>query len=274
MPTPTFIPLRERADLKNKQGPVYSHVWSPDGAWLAIAGYNQVSVWDFVAHNRAAELSHPGYLWGVAWSPDGARLASASQNGTVKVWDTNTYTESASFITGWAFCVTWAPDGQQLAVGTYEGTIQIWDIETSEQIREINGVSPLVSLAWSPDGNLIAAGHLDSAIILWDVESGAQIGSLTGYTTVRSDVNGLAWSPDGQILASAHQDGRVRLWIFRAANCCLPSVHMRAGCVASPGRRMGVGWPPPAKIAGRVFGIQPQANNSARWSTTACRCGA
>ena len=227
-PEPTAVPptstakivakkLIERGDLRTGKGPVYSQDWSADGHWLVTADFDQVRVWDATSYREAGLLDgHTDFIWGLAWSPSSEALilASASQDGSVRLWDVETYTQTALLETGWAFCVDWSPDGKQLAVGIYTGEIQIWDAAEGQLLRtrKSETPTPIISIAWSPDGRTIAAGELDGEIYWWEAETGKLLHTITGYTSARSDTNGLAWSPDGSLLASAHQDGKVRLW--------------------------------------------------------------
>ncbi len=242
-PVPTLQPLVEQADLKNNQGPVYSHVWSPDGSLLAAAGYAQVNLWEVKTRQHTILQGHSSYVWGVAWAPDGKTLASASQDGTVRLWDMAAYTQTATLETGWAFCVDWSPDGSRLVVGTNSGELQVWDPATPEQLSSwaSPSSSPIISVGWSPDGKVIASGEWSGEIYLWEVESGQIRRSLSGYTSKRSDTNGLAWSPDGRTLATAHQDGAIRLWDIQSGE-------MIRLIEAHTGWARGVAWSPDGSL--------------------------
>lgn len=234
--------LREWADLRPGQGPVYSQDWSPDGRLLVTADYDQVKVWDIESRREAGVLvGHTSFVWGLAWSPStsGSVLASASQDGSVRLWDVSTYAETAILEIGWAFCVAWSPDGSQLAVGNKAGKVQIWDVATQQLLDSWQSAasSPIISVAWSPDGKTVASGEWGGEIYLWDTETGRVHTSLAGYTTNRCDVNGLAWSPDGSTLASAHQDGQLRLWDVETGQ-------MVRAIEAHTGWARGVAWSP------------------------------
>ncbi len=240
-PTARAKRLREWADLRPGQGPVYSQDWSPDDRWLVTADYDQIKVWDIESRREAGVLvGHSSFVWGLAWSPDGSVLASASQDGSVRLWDVSAYTETAVLETGWRpFCVVWSPDGSRLAVGNDAGLVQIWDVATEQLLDfwQSAAGSLIISIAWSPDGKTIASGEWGGGIYLWDVETGQVRTSFTGYTTDRCDVNGLAWSPDGSTLASAHQDGQMRLWNVETGNM-VRAIEAHAGWVR------GVAWSP------------------------------
>lgn len=239
---PTLTPLFEEVDLKSDKGPVYSHEWSPDGKRLALAGYEKIKLWSLETRKQNLLAGHSSYVWGVSWSPDGRQLASASQDGTLRLWDTEAYTQTAVLATGWAFSVDWSPDGSRLAVGTQAGVVQVWDADSLEKLAdwESPSGSAIISLGWSPDGKQVAAGEWSGAISLWEADSGLRARTIDNYSSKRSDTNGLAWSPDGRWLATAHQDGVVRIWDPQSGK-------LARAIDAHQGWARGVAWSPDGK---------------------------
>jgi len=248
--TPAIIPthapvfLIEGSEFKNTQGPVYSHSWSPDGNRLAMAGFEEVNLWYYSSRKLLARLQgHTSYVWGVAWSPDGKMLASASQDNSVRIWDSQVFTQMALLNTGFAFCVDWSPDGATLAVGNYGGQVQLYDTWTWDLIQEYSDIQTqaVINLDWSPDGSRVLAGGLSGKVVVWDVQTAQPVLTMNGYTTARSDANGVAWSPDGLILASAHQDGILRLWDAQNGD-------LRLEIPAHNGWARGLAWSPDSRM--------------------------
>lgn len=194
-------------------GPIYSLDWSPDGRWLASAGWGQVVAWEAQSADVSRVLEEPeSYTWSVVWSPGGDYLAAAGVDGVVRIWSAPDFTLAQSFGRRWVVCLAWSPEGDRLAVGYQGGNIEIFDWRSGEVLSQMRTGSVVIGLDWSADGGLLASGSLSGRVSVWDAASGEEMMRFDDYTQARRDANGVAWSPDGTILASAHQDGIVRIW--------------------------------------------------------------
>ena len=69
-----------------------SHVtFSPDGAWMASAGYNApIDIWDVETWQVVQTLEgHTDRVFGMAFAPDGSLLASGGYDNKVYLWGTS-----------------------------------------------------------------------------------------------------------------------------------------------------------------------------------------
>ncbi|MEX2307377.1 MAG: protein kinase [Pirellulales bacterium] len=80
--------------LRGHRGYAWKVAYSPDGRYLASAGWDStIKIWDLEAPESAEPVTlrgHAGYIFGLAFSPDGRRLASGSGyvgHGEIMVWD-------------------------------------------------------------------------------------------------------------------------------------------------------------------------------------------
>jgi WD40 repeat protein len=80
---------KEVAVLRGHDAPIPNLRFSPDGKWLASAGFTDenVRVWDVYGGRLISTLAgHSNWVMSVEFSPDGKTLASGSNDGTIKLW--------------------------------------------------------------------------------------------------------------------------------------------------------------------------------------------
>lgn len=244
--------------LRGHTNTIMSLAYSPDGAYLASAGYDgKILVWQ--TSDYTIRHQHNYYSRAVAFSPDGQTLACGDSDGRVLLFRANdgTLLRTLAEHTGVVFTVAFSPNGQYLASGGYDGTIKLWRLSDGVAVHTMSGFSRLVTrVAFSPDSAFLASASSDSRIRVWSVSSGAlaytielpdQVGYiLTTYTTDgqylvsagqyihfwrASDgehdrdggayddaVYSVAFSPDEQFLATGSADGSVKIWRVRDGN--------------------------------------------------------
>lgn len=116
-------------NLKHNSPSVAFH---PDGTRIAAAQEWGVIILDVPGRREVATLQgHKGKVACVAFSPDGRTLATGSWDGTVRLWETQTWTERQAFAwpVGRVYAVAFAPDGTRIAAAGDKGTIAVWDSE-------------------------------------------------------------------------------------------------------------------------------------------------
>jgi WD40 repeat protein len=109
----------------------------------------------------ATYRGHTDSVSTAAWSPDGAFIASAGWDTTVQIWEANTgkhhFTYSGHRIAnghrGLVYEVAWSPDGNCIA-STNGDEIAVWQAQTGE--RRLTLPLRELSVDWSPDGKYLA----------------------------------------------------------------------------------------------------------------------
>src|SRR5262249_16473290 len=115
---------------------------------------NQVFVWDVASGRRVATLPDglPIGAIATAFAPDGRTVATALPDGTIKLWETATWTMRAEFrghrerVTS----MTFAPDGR-LCTGGQDTTVLVW------QTRPATVTEGSLNSAWNDLGKTDSA---------------------------------------------------------------------------------------------------------------------
>jgi WD40 repeat protein/predicted Ser/Thr protein kinase len=147
--------------------------FSPDGLRLAVAGGNEVKLWDVTDGKELLALLHDHRVWSLAYSPDGRHLATGS--------------------------------GERPA---QNGVVTIWDLRTGQPVRLRPGhAGQLNSVAFSPDGKHIASPVSGNAVVIWEVNSGKEVQRFSSAARFSSSPgpgrSGVTFSPDGKRLTFA-----------------------------------------------------------------------
>jgi WD40 repeat protein len=164
----------EVAVLRGHQDFVRAVVFAPNGDWLASAGHEfdqTVRIWD-LSRNEPIEVltGHASSVWALAVSLDGRWLASGSTDGTVRLWDTSTWKQTAVLPHGTnVYGLAFHPDGTRLASACADNTIRLWDMATCQAVGELHGHGDYVhQVAFSPDGTRLVSASGDFTVRIWD----------------------------------------------------------------------------------------------------------
>ncbi|MEM7456682.1 MAG: c-type cytochrome domain-containing protein [Planctomycetota bacterium] len=210
-----FEGLVEEAFANDHTDILYSAVVSPDGRWLATAGYDRkIVIRDLESDSIKHELSgHNDAVYDLDFSPDSTTLISASGDQTVKVWDVESggRLDTLGQPLEEQFATCFSPDGNLIAGAGRDNRIRIWQF-TSRGITAINPIlharfaheGPIVALEFSPDGKWLISSAEDMTIKVWDTESFRQQATFENQSDV---VSAVAISPDSRRIFAGRLDG-------------------------------------------------------------------
>ena len=82
-------------------------------------------------------IGHTWGTWDLDMSADGTRMATVGRDGTVRLWDTQTWTQQLALPAhgGSAIAVRFSPDGRQLATLGEDGLARVWAMELDDLLR-------------------------------------------------------------------------------------------------------------------------------------------
>jgi WD40 repeat protein len=227
----TLKPIRSLPGHKDR---VTSAAYSPDGRWIATAGWDGTArIWDAQTGKEVRRLDvpaprdyNPAHLSRILFSPDNEFIVVAQQaapnEAGVMVWKRRTGEKVHEF-PGGTGSVAISPDGKLIACGGFglTGGIRIYELATGKMVREMHGPQThIFSLTFSPDGKMLVStgplprpdrgdgierlGHMPAVIRVWDVTTG----KVRPSTLQKLEPGGLgqclALSPDGRTLALAN----------------------------------------------------------------------
>ncbi|WAR04962.1 WSDU1-like protein [Mya arenaria] len=153
--------------------------------------------------------SHTSDVNGVCFSKSG-KLATCSADKTVRVWDTEDYSElPCSPLCGHTYyvhCCTFSPFGTQLASCSTDGKVIIWDLKTGEKkcIFQHESKAPIRVCKFSPNSSMLLSGGDDNNLCLWNLSTESLIVTYKGH---EGTVFGLDFTPDGHYIVSGSRCG-------------------------------------------------------------------
>jgi WD40 repeat protein/energy-coupling factor transporter ATP-binding protein EcfA2 len=215
---------------------------SPDGRRVAIAGREEVMLWDVDQQDITRSLTLPHSHWllnapgstSLAFSPDGRRLALGGWG--VAVWDMQDplHPMYASKPV-WVSSVAFSADGTTLAAGDADGGVDRFGLRTPLRPwrvlpRLTDQTRAVLAVAFSRQG-VLASSAEDGTVLLHDAT-----GQIVADTRQSEQLgSGLAFSPDGRSLAVGARDAAILLGVspasWRTQACAIvgPLVHFGQG---------------------------------------------
>lgn len=244
------------------EGQIYALALSPDGNWLAAAGWmtsacsqpcNDIRIFDLSSDQfelKALLRGHIDTISSLAFSPDGKNLVSGSSDNTAIIWSWDGVSgRSLHVLRGHKshiYGVGYTPDGRRIVTGSFDKTLRLWKALDGELITEMVGHTDKVqAVAISPRDGTIASGDRVGEMRLWDGETGKLLKVLANVNTV---VTALTFDGEGKRLVSATGEEPpflARVWDVSTGkqvatfekhdNTILDVVTNRSGLMASTG---------------------------------------
>ncbi len=202
----------EEVQLLEESPEATSLTFSPAGNQLAIAHFEQLSLWDVWGRAPLHFIDLRYGCTALAFSPDGVTLAVATLDPAIRLLDVATGTFVGRLC---GHCqdidaVIYSADGQVLASHSVDGQIRLWNTETWALLGELRAAEGYTkALAFVPGGRVLTGADTEGQIRFWDVRQSEERGTLAGH---RTWVYAVCYSADGSRLAAGSMDCTVRVW--------------------------------------------------------------
>lgn len=207
--------------------PVVSAIdYSPDGKYLAVAGFNEVLLYSADMTKLEARLiGLAERIQSLRFSPNSEYLAVAgglpARQGEVQVWKMadKKLVLSASFGYDTLYGVSWSPDGSKIAFGCADNNVRAIDAKTGQQVLQQGSHSdwPL-DTAFNPKGTHVVSVSRDMTVKLTEVATQRFIDNVTSITpgALRGGVNSVVSHPTRDEIVVGGADGKPKVYrIFR-----------------------------------------------------------
>ena len=193
-----------------------------------------------------ATLAPPLPQRSAVFSPDGTQILTATADGVVRIWDSASDKQIASFPGfGPLNDAAFSPDGKSIVTANDDGTARILNAINGKVTRILapsgSDTFAISSAAVSPDGTRIVTTYADGTARIWDARTGKQAGP-TLSAEQGNKLLGAAFSPDGKLIVTASSSGKARIYDAQtgAQQGVLPGSIGLLGAVFSPDSKLVV----------------------------------
>lgn len=199
--------------------------FSPDGAQVAVAGFNETLIFEtqnWQLQHRLVGLSPR--IEAVRYSPDGKWLAVAAGEpgitGELQVWNNENKQLERSVQLGGdtLFGVNWSPDSQLISFGMTDNTVRAVDLSGQQKLYQRAHEDWPRATTFTADGKHVISVSRDMTVKLTEVETERFIDNITSITpgALRGGMQALTRHPTRNEIVVGGADGTPKIYrVFR-----------------------------------------------------------
>ena len=254
--------------------PVTAMAFSPDGAFLLVGGYHEVTVWNTADGALTRRIKNVGQrVHAIVFLADQKTIAvgcgEPGRNGEVRLMDFESgqlkgvvgrtsdvvldiAVRPIKATADPAISPAAPPASNEIAIASADGLIRIVNTDTMLETRTIaNHADWVTAIAWSDDGTKLVSASRDKSAKVFDANSGELLVSYPGHAAA---VRGVAFLPDGKQVFSTGTDKKLHRWEVEGAKKVI---------------EVAVGGEAYKMVRGDAFVFIPAADNQLRRVDTA-----
>jgi WD40 repeat protein len=217
---------------------VASVAFSPDGATVAAAGYNEIHLLKMADGTFVKALKeHKGQTKGIAFSSDGTLLASVGDDKMLRIWNVKSgdvrLKQDLSKIAGPGNpvgrfeSIAFSPTAPHVALTNADGKLVVYDISGKDAVLKqsatiVNSSTAVYCVKFTPDGTGLVTGSEDTTpprltaapapdAPLANPTPGV-MASVRNFPGAKRRTTSLDLTPDGQLLVTGGEDAVVRVF--------------------------------------------------------------
>ncbi len=202
---------RQKAIFESGGGLDRPLAFSNDAKLLAAAGDgNTFAIWDLDTLRKLRTVDrHESWVKSIMFLTDGESLATLGFDGDLMIWSVSTGDLITSIEGGVAVnYAAWSAE-TQLFVTARDATVRLREQDKGSEIRRIESISLITSVALSNSGDILAVGSYPNSVRLFATRTGQELRSLDGHTNWITTLEFLAGD---STLISGSWDGHIRIW--------------------------------------------------------------
>jgi len=213
--TRSFLGAVGEGSLPAHQSSIQSVACSPDGKWMASAGFREVKIWKRQETADARWSSSPAMGLTVAAGMKSAReVLGANSAGDLIVIEAGSGKEKRRYagVVAGAKALEPSPDGSCVLVAWETGKSGVWSLSDSAWMGARDQIEGGIT-RWSGDGQRLAIASADKLVRIWKrPATGVTEWTKAAEWAVVAPLADVAWDAAGGRLLGCGEDGKVRVW--------------------------------------------------------------
>ena len=196
--------------------PVTAIAASPWAPLLAVAGHDQIKLYNTVTREKLGAVPFEGIPYVLRFSHDGSVLLAAGgrgvQLGKAVLFDVRTGKRIGEYGTerDVVLAADVSADGKYIAIGGPSKVVKVFEAGQSKPAYEITKHTDwITALEFSPDAARLATGDRAGGVHMWESAAGGFLVSLAEH---KDSITTMSWRGDGQMLATGGEDGQLIFW--------------------------------------------------------------